>query len=85
MLAIDDYGTGESNSVRVAKVKPEFLKIDKEIVLMLTNKKTREDGIKLIEEAVSIAQKFDSNTVAEFVMNEETFEILKQCGVNYFQ
>lgn len=85
ILAVDDYGTGESHAYRIAQVKPEVLKIDGIIVTMLQDTKTKKDGINLIEEAVSTAKRFNAETYAEYVKSKEILEILKKCGVNYFQ
>lgn len=86
-LAVDDYGTGHSHAVRIAKIKPRYLKIDREIVDMLSdeNPLVREDGRKLIQEAVNTAHAFGVHVVAEFVINAEVCRILKSCGVEFFQ
>lgn len=76
ILAVDDYGTGQSQAYRVAQIKPDSLKIDGNIVRMLREKETKIDGIKLVQEAVSTARAFNATTTAEFVETEDVLNLL---------
>ena len=80
-IAIDDFGSGYSNFVNVLYLKPDFLKIDASLIKNIDNTMYYEI-VKLI---VNFAKNFDIKTVAEFVSDEEKFEILKEMGVDQFQ
>ncbi len=81
-IAIDDFGSGYSNFIRIIEFKPDIIKIDgsliEDIAYSESNKKTVE-AIKIF------AEKIGAKTVAEFVTNKETFDIVKELGINYAQ
>jgi diguanylate cyclase (GGDEF)-like protein len=81
-FAIDDFGSGYSNSRRVVNLNPDYIKIDGELVQnMLEDQKS----YKMIESIVSYAQEFHIKTVAEHVSSPEIFEACKELGIDYFQ
>jgi len=80
-IAIDDFGSGYSNFIRVLELNPDFIKIDGSLIKNIHNKKYYEI-VKLI---VEFANKFNIKTVAEFVENEEIYSILKNLGIDYYQ
>ena len=81
-IAIDDFGAGYSNFERLLTFEPDILKIDGSLVKNIVKDKYSKD---LIETIVSFAKKQGIQTVAEFVENEEIFNILHSIGVDYSQ
>ena len=80
-IAIDDFGSGYSNFIQILKLHSDYIKIDGSLV-----ERVKEDKYKdIIKFIVEFSQKFNIKTVAEFVENEEIFEILKNLGVEDFQ
>jgi|GEM_PF-1136959 len=82
LIAIDDFGSGYANYVHILEIKPDYLKIDGSLVrniLTDTNSKI------LVQSIVRFAQELNITTVAEYVENEEIFELLKEYGVDEFQ
>ncbi|MEA3554743.1 MAG: EAL domain-containing protein [Campylobacterota bacterium] len=80
-ISIDDFGTGYSNFSYLAKIEPDFLKIDGSLIKNIKNKKDY-DVVKTI---VDFAKMYNIKTVAEFVENEEIFNLVKKLGVDYSQ
>ena len=81
-IAIDDFGTGYSNFERLLKFEPDILKIDGSLVRNIVNDDFSKN---IIETIVIFAQKQNIETVAEYVENEEIFNILNDLGVDYSQ
>ncbi|GAX88170.1 conserved hypothetical protein [Lebetimonas natsushimae] len=80
-IAIDDFGSGYSNYIRVLELQPDFIKIDGSLIKNIHDKKYFE----IIRLIVEFAKKFNIYTVAEFVENEEIYNKLKNLGIDYFQ
>jgi PAS domain S-box-containing protein len=81
-IAIDDFGTGYSNFQRLLQYEPDLLKIDGSLIQdIMTNELSRN----IVETIVLFAQKQKIKTVAEFVENEEIFNIVKEIGIDYSQ
>jgi len=81
-IAIDDFGTGYSNFERLLKFEPDILKIDGSLVRNIAKD---EFSRNIIETIVMFAKKQNIETVAEYVENEEIFNILNNLGVDYSQ
>ncbi len=81
-ISIDDFGAEASNLSRLLTLKADIIKIDGQFIKHLD---TDPNSIKIVETIVSLAQKLDCKTVAEFVHNEEIFHIVKRLGVDYSQ
>lgn len=82
LIAIDDFGSGYANYVHILEIKPDYLKIDGSLVrniLTDTNSKI------LVKSIIRFAQELNITTVAEYVENEEIFDLLKEYGVDEFQ
>lgn len=82
IIALDGYGTDESHLERIARIRPEIIKIDRSIV-----QGAYTDGIKqnVLESVVHLAQRIGAVSLAFGV---ETFEDLLACvraGVEYGQ
>lgn len=81
-IAIDDFGAGYSNFERLLDFEPDILKIDGSIVKNIA-KDTYSRNV--VETIVTFAKKQKIITIAEFVENEEIFNILYDLGVDYSQ
>ncbi len=81
-IAIDDFGTGYSNFARLLQYEPDFVKIDGSLI---KNIKDNELSKNIVETIVLFAKKQKIKTVAEFVENEEVYNIVKEMGIDYSQ
>ena len=81
-IAIDDFGSGYSNFEKLLDYHPDILKIDGSLIKNIEESKYSLD---IVETIVSFAKKQNLKTVAEFVENENIYQILKDLGVDYSQ
>ena len=81
-LALDDFGTGYGGFTYIKQLPIDYLKIDIEFVRdLVTNPGSRH----VVEAVVSLAHGFDLQTVAEGVEDAETFDLLRELGVDFAQ
>jgi diguanylate cyclase (GGDEF)-like protein len=81
-FALDDFGAG-FNSFNYLKHFPvDYLKIDGSFIVNLIGDPADQA---LVRSMIEIARKLGKRTVAEFVENAETLELLKEYGVDYVQ
>lgn len=81
-IAIDDFGTGYSNFSYLTKLKPDYIKIDGSLIRNLA---TDMSANAIVTSIIAFAKKLEIKTIAEFIHNEETFEICKNLGIDEFQ
>jgi len=81
-IAIDDFGSGYSNFIRLINYKPDFLKLDGTLIKDIHKDKFSYSVVKSI---VEFAKANEIKTIAEFVENEEIFKTVKELGVAYSQ
>ncbi|WP_417326121.1 EAL domain-containing protein [Halarcobacter sp.] len=81
-IAIDDFGSGYSNFERLLEYTPDILKIDGSLI---KNIETDSFSRNLVETIVTFAKKQNIKTIAEYVENEEIYNILNEIGVDYSQ
>ena len=81
-IAIDDFGSGYSNFERLLEYSPDILKIDGSLI---KNIEHDEFSKNLVETIVVFAKKQGIKTIAEFVENENIYNILTNLGVDYSQ
>lgn len=67
-VAIDDFGAGYSNLLELMKIRPDYLKIDGQIVSEIH--KYMENEV-IVDVICSLADKLSMDVVAEFVENQE--------------
>jgi len=82
MIAIDDFGSGYANYIHILQLKPDYLKIDGSLI---KNILTDKDSQILVKSITRFAGYMKIKTIAEYVENEEIFELLKTYGVDEFQ
>jgi EAL domain-containing protein (putative c-di-GMP-specific phosphodiesterase class I)/CheY-like chemotaxis protein/GGDEF domain-containing protein len=81
-VAIDDFGTGHSNFSHVLTLNPDFVKIDGVFIKDILENKESQIIVKSI---IYFAKKLSIKVIAEYVHNQEIFELLKEYGVDEFQ
>jgi len=81
-VSIDDFGSGYSNFEHILKMNVDYLKIDASLVKDIATDKNSYQVVKTI---VDFANSLGLKTVAEYVENEEIFNITRELGVNYSQ
>jgi diguanylate cyclase (GGDEF)-like protein/PAS domain S-box-containing protein len=81
-FALDDFGAGFGSFYYLKHLPFDLLKIDGEFVRSCTTNQT--DQL-LIRAAVDIARGLGKRTIAEYVGDDETVELLRELGVDYGQ
>ena len=81
-IAIDDFGSGYSSFERLLEFDPDIIKIDGSLV---KNIECDVFSRNIIETIAIFAKKQKMKTVAEFVENENIFNILNDMGIDYSQ
>ncbi len=82
MIAIDDFGAGYSSDNSLIKIKPDFIKIDMQLIRNIHNDKEKQQRVvNLIE----YSQIIDANVIAEGVECKEELNYLISIGVDYVQ
>jgi len=81
-IAIDDFGSGYSNFSYILKLKPDFLKIDGSLIKDIHKD---ESSFIITKTIAEFAQALGISTIAEYVHNEEVFEILKKLKIDAYQ
>jgi PAS domain S-box-containing protein len=80
-VAIDDFGHKNSNYSHIANIDFDYIKIDGQFVKNIENSVNRD----IVENIVALAKRRGIKTIAEYVENEEIFNIMKDIGVDYSQ
>jgi len=80
--ALDDFGSGLSSFAYLKDLPVDIVKIDGQFVKNLATNLVDQAMVKAMNE---VAQALNKQTVAEFVEDKESFELLAQFGVNYGQ
>jgi PAS domain S-box-containing protein len=81
-IAIDDFGSGLSNFSRVLQYQPDFIKIDGTLIKDIEDNQFSRN---MVETIVNFSKKQNIKTIAEYVENENIFNILCDIGVDYSQ
>ena len=81
-VAIDDFGSGYSNFEHLLKMNIDYLKIDASLI---KNIATNENSYKITKTIIEFAKNLNLKTIAEYVENEEIFNIVRKLGADYSQ
>ncbi len=81
-LAIDDFGAGYSSFTYLKHLPFDYIKIDGEFIRELPADKVDQTMVRLTAE---VAKAAGMRTIAEFVENRETLELLVDFGIDYAQ
>ncbi|MCP3662217.1 MAG: EAL domain-containing protein [Gammaproteobacteria bacterium] len=82
LFALDDFGSGVSSYGYLKALPVDFLKIDGEFVKDIATNMINYTMVKSINE---IGKVMGKKTIAEYVEDETTVELLKEIGVDYAQ
>lgn len=80
--ALDDFGSGLSSYSYLKNLPLDYIKIDGVFVSNMVN--DRSSAI-MVDAIHSVGKKLGLMTIAEYVENEETVEMLRQIGVDFAQ
>jgi len=81
-IAIDDFGTGYSNFIYLAKMKPDFIKIDGSLIKHID--KDHQSFI-ITKHINNFAKELGCKTIAEFVHNKNVCNKVTELNVDGFQ
>jgi EAL domain-containing protein (putative c-di-GMP-specific phosphodiesterase class I) len=81
-IAIDDFGAGFSNLLEIAKIAPNFIKIDGQIVREVIDSEMHR---KIMETILEMARSFDIELIAEYVETAALQKYAFEKGVRYSQ
>ena len=81
-IAIDDFGTGYSNFENILKLNVDYIKIDGSLIRGI-NTHSRHHII--VETIVNFARKIGAKTIAEFVSDQDIYNVVKELGIDYSQ
>lgn len=81
-IAIDDFGSGYSNFAHILELHIDYLKIDSSLVKNISRDKNARVITKTI---INFANFLGMKTIAEFVEDKESMELLETMGANYIQ
>ncbi|MEZ4693535.1 MAG: bifunctional diguanylate cyclase/phosphodiesterase [Aliarcobacter sp.] len=81
-VAIDDFGSGYSNFEHLLKMNVDYLKIDSSLIKNIAK---NENSYKIAKTIIEFAKNLNLKTIAEYVENEEIFNIIKELGATYSQ
>lgn len=79
---LDDFGTGFGSFSYLKHLPVEGIKIDGDFVKNLTNSEIDQ---RIISAIVMIAEALEKETVAEWVRDQQTLDLLNDLGINYAQ
>jgi len=82
MFSLDDFGSGVSSFGYLKDLPVDFLKIDGEFVKDITTNPINRAMVKSINEIGQVMGKF---TIAEYVEDQQTVDMLTEIGVDYAQ
>ena len=81
-VAVDDFGIENSNFSRLLEINLDFIKIDG---IFIKDLKQNERNRTITRAIVNLAKTLNIQTVAEYVEDEEIYEIIKECGIDFAQ
>lgn len=81
-IYIDDFGSGYSNFIYLAKIKADAIKIDGSIISTINSDKL---SYLVAKNIVNFAKEADIEVIAEHVSTKEIYNTVKALGINKFQ
>lgn len=81
-LAIDDYGTGYSNSSNLLKYRPDFVKIDRTLISDIHNDLKKQQ---LVTQIIEFCHDNQLQTLAEGVETAQEMKTVIRLGVDFIQ
>ena len=81
-LALDDFGAGFASFYYLKHLDCDYIKIDGEFIHRLAHNRTNR---LIVQSIAGIARGLGRATIAEFVDDPETIELLRRDGIDYAQ
>jgi len=81
-IALDDFGTQNSNFEKILLLELDYIKIDGRFIKDILNDEKRLKIVKIIKK---LAKQMGAEVIAEFVKNKEIFSLLKNLEICYSQ
>lgn len=81
-IAIDDFGSGYSNFSHILELNVNYLKIDSSLVRHITKD---ENSRVIVRTIINFASNLNLKTIAEFVEDKESTDMLEKMGVDFIQ
>lgn len=81
-IALDDIGSGYSSLNTLAKIFPDYIKIDLEIIRNIDQSPMKQS---ILHSLITIAKDHDIQVIGEGVETREEFKYLVTAGVDYIQ
>lgn len=81
-FALDDFGKGFSSFSHLKHLPVSFIKIDGSFI---ENLNLNQVDQAMVQSIIQVARALGKTTIAEFVQNEETLNLLRRSGVDYVQ
>ncbi len=81
-IAIDDFGSGFSNFIRIIEFEPDIIKLDGSLIKDIATSKASRQTVETIK---VFADKIGAKTVAEYVSERKIFDIVNEIGIDYSQ
>ncbi|CAH2601927.1 EAL domain-containing protein [Rhodovastum atsumiense] len=81
-VALDDFGTGYSGLARLVELKPDIIKLDRQIIVDCDQDRTR---FAIVASLVTLTSELGIKLVVEGVERIGEVEALRQAGVRYMQ
>jgi len=81
-IAIDDFGAESSNFARVQKLQVDYVKIDGGFIKDIAHD---DNSLIIVKTIIYYAKHSNFKTIAEYVHNKETYDIVKELGIDYIQ
>lgn len=82
LIAIDDFGAGYANEGLILKLKPDIVKLDRELICSIDKDDYRRT---LTTNTIKTLKKLGVKIVAEGIETKEEFDFLRNLGVDYGQ
>ena len=81
-IALDDFGTGYTSFNQLKKLPVDIIKIDGTFIKDIT---TNDENLFFVKTLMEFSKNFGLETVAEFVENQDTANLLSDMGVDFLQ
>ncbi|MGG7161224.1 EAL domain-containing protein [Clostridium baratii] len=82
LIAIDDFGAGYANEGLILKLKPDIVKLDRDLICNIDKDEYRRT---LTTNTIKTLKKLGVKIVAEGIETKEEFDLLRDLGVDYGQ
>lgn len=82
LIAMDDYGTGYANESTLLSMRPDFIKIDRSLIMDINNDVKKQH---LVSNMIGFARNHSIKALAEGVETKEELETLISFGIDLIQ